>query len=93
MIAKQDAPEPIDECDARNTKDPRLHKSALRKRMMAVFVLVLGAVMLTVCCLYQAKLVENGSRGIWSGFWVITAFIGVWLVFRIVQVLRKKPKS
>ena len=93
MIAKQDTPEPVDGRGTANTKDPLLDKSLLRKRAMAIFVLVLGAVILTMCCFYQAKLVENGGRGIWSGFWVATIFISLWLVFRIVQIFRKTPKS
>ncbi len=92
MIPKQDTPEPIDERGAGNTKYPRLDKSVLRKRITAVSLLVLTAVMLTICCFYQAKLVENGGAGIWPGFWVMIVFIGIWLVFRIVQVLRNTPK-
>jgi hypothetical protein len=91
MSPKLETPEPIEQGDAASLGDTLSPSVILRKRVTAVFILVLAAVMLTICCFYQTKLVENGStRRSW--FLETVAVIGIWVVFGIVQVLRKTPK-
>jgi hypothetical protein len=70
---------------------PRLRSAILRKRIMGVFIFVFGAVMLTVCYYYQSS--DMRRNGDWSWFWGGEVIVGVWLVLRIVLVLRWTPKQ
>jgi hypothetical protein len=69
---------------------PRLRSAILQKRIMGVFIFALGAVMLTVCYYYQSAYLQGSGR--WRWFWGGEVIVGVWLVHRIVQVLKWTPK-
>ncbi len=61
------------------------------RKGISILVLALAALMLVLADFYKAKLVDTGSTRIWGGFWAATVLIGVWLVFSILVVLRKRP--
>jgi hypothetical protein len=88
MSLKLGAPEPIEQRDAGNVRDPHSRSAILRKRVFAVFVLVLCALMLTMY--FYCRSAYLGSAWDWRRFWVAEVFIGVWLVFAVAQVLRKE---
>jgi hypothetical protein len=69
--------------------DPRLSSAILRKRIFAYFLIVLCALMLTMY-FYHGSAYLRGA-GDWRLFWAGEVFIGVWVVFAVVQVLRKGP--
>ena len=89
MSLKQETPEPIGQRDAGNVRHPRLRSAILRKRILAFFLIVLCALMLTMYFYHRSAYLR--SAGDWRLFWVGEVFIGVWLVFAVVQVLRKGP--
>jgi hypothetical protein len=90
MSFKRETPEPIEQRDAGNIRHPRSSSAILRKRIMGVFVIVLTALMLTAYVYYRSTYQRNADD--WTWFWVGEVIVGVWLVFGIVQVLRKTPK-
>ena len=83
-------PEPIEQSDARNVSHSDSRSAILRKRILAVFLLVLCALMLTMRDYYRSAYLRGA--GDWRWFWVGEVIVGVWLVVGIVHVLRKKPK-
>jgi hypothetical protein len=89
MSVKRETPEPIGQRDAENVGHPRLRSPILRKRILAFFIIVLTALMLTIYAYYRTA--YERSAGDWRGFWVYTVLLGGWLVFVVVQVLRKGP--
>jgi hypothetical protein len=89
MSLKRETPEPIEHRDAGNVRHPHSRGAILRKRILAVFLAVLCALMLTMYFYYRSAYLR--SAGDWRWFWVGEVFIGVWLVFAVVQVFRKRP--
>jgi hypothetical protein len=89
MSLKRETPEHIEQRDAGNVEHPRLRSAILRKRILSVFLVFLCALMLTMYVYYRSAYLR--SAGEWRWFWVGEAVVGVWLVFGIVQVLRKGP--
>jgi hypothetical protein len=89
MSLKRETPEPIAQRDAGNVGDPRLRTAILRKRILALFLIVLCALMLTTYFYRRSAYLR--SAGDWHLFWVGEVFIGVWVVVAVVQVLRKGP--
>jgi hypothetical protein len=89
MSLKRETPEPIEKRDAGSIKHPHLSSVILRKRIVAAFALVLTALMLTIYVYHRSAYLR--STGDWRWFWVGEVVIGVWLVFAVVQVLRKGP--
>jgi hypothetical protein len=81
-------PEPIEQPDAWNVAHTLSRSATLRKRIMSAFALVLIALMLAMYVYYRSAYLR--SAGDWR-WWVGEVFIGVWLVFGVVQVLRKGP--
>jgi hypothetical protein len=86
---KRETPESIEQREAGNVKHPRLTSAVLRKRIMAAFALVLIALMLTAYIYHRSAYLRNASD--WRLFWIGEVFIAGWLVFCVVQVLRKGP--
>ena len=89
MSLKRETPEPIEQRDAGNVGHPRLRSAILRKRILAIFLVVLCALMLTMYVYYRSAYLR--SAGDWRWFWVGEVIVAVWLVFGMVQVLRKGP--
>jgi hypothetical protein len=89
MSLTPEAPEPIEQREDGNTSAPRSRSAIVRKRIMAAFILVLFALMNTIY-LYERSAYLR-SHGDWSWFWIGEAFIGIWLVYGVVQLLRKGP--
>ncbi len=87
MSHKRETPAPIGQRDAGNVSCPR--SAILRKRILAVFLAVLCALMLTMY--FYSRSAYLRSAGDWRWFWVCEVVIGIWLVFAAVQVLRKGP--
>jgi hypothetical protein len=87
MSLKRETPEPIEQRDAGNVGLPRLRSAIFRKRILAVFLHFLCALMLTTYVYYRSAYLR--SAGDWRWFWVGEAIVGVWIVFAVVQVLRK----
>jgi hypothetical protein len=85
MSVKRETPEPIGQHDAARL---RLRSAILRKRIASACALVLIALLLTIYAYYRSTYLGSTH---WPGFWVYTVFIGGWLVFAVVQVLRKGP--
>ena len=82
-------PEPIEQRDTGNVTHPHSRSAIFRKRIMSAFVLVLTAMMLATYVYHRSAYLR--SAGDWRWFWVGEVFISVWLVFAVVQVLRKGP--
>lgn len=82
MNLKRDTPEPIEQRDAGKVKHPNSRGAILRKRILAALALVLMVLMFAIHNYHR-------SAGDWRWFWVGEVFIPVWLVFAVVQVLRK----
>jgi hypothetical protein len=89
MSFKRETPEPIEQRDAGNVRRPHLRGVILRKRILAAFALVLLALMNTMYLYHRSAYLRNNRD--WRWFWVGEVFTGVWLVFAVVQVLRKGP--
>ena len=66
---------------------PASNRSMGKRKAFAVFLLIFGAVMLTIVNFYQAKLLRSGGT-MW--FLGATIIIGVWLIAGMVRVLRKR---
>jgi FtsH-binding integral membrane protein len=90
MSLKREIPEPIAQREDRNVRHPQSRRAILRKRILAVFLLVLCALILTMCVYYRSAYLR--SAGDWSSFWVGEVIVGVWFVCGIVYVFRKIPK-
>ena len=83
-------PEPIEQRDDdANVTHSRLSSNIPRKRLMAASALALTALMLAIYIYHQSAYQRNAND--WRLFWVGEVFICVWLVFAVVQVLRKGP--
>jgi hypothetical protein len=82
-------PEPIEQRDAGDVTHPHSRSAILRNRILAAFVLVLCALMMTMYFYHRSAYLR--SAGDWRLFWIGEVFIGGWLVFAVVQVLRKGP--
>jgi len=82
-------PEPIEQHDDANVTHSRLSSNILRKRIMAASALALTALILVIYIYHSSAYLRNA--GDWRLFWVGEVFICVWLVFAVVQVLRKGP--
>jgi hypothetical protein len=81
-------PEPIGQRDAPGNVTHPHSKLVLRKSILAFSLLVLCALMSTVY--FYSRSTYLGSTD-WPWFWVGEVIVGVWLVFAVVQVLRKGP--
>jgi hypothetical protein len=79
----------MEQRDAENVGHPRSRSAILRKRILAVFLVFLSALMLTMYVYYRSAYLR--SAGDWRWFWVGEVIVGVWLVFGVVQVLREGP--
>ena len=86
MSLKRETPEPIEQRDAGNVGPPRSSSTILRKRILAVFVIVLTALMLTAYVYYRSA--YQRSAGDWRWFWAGEVIVGVLVVVGIVQALR-----
>ena len=82
-------PVPIEQRDEGNVTHPHSPRAILRKRIMSAFALFLVAVMGTGYFYVRSAYLRN--NGDWRLFWIGEVFIGVWLVFGVVHVLRKGP--
>ncbi len=80
----------MDERDAGTTNDPHSSNAKLRKPILAVFLLVLGALISSMYVFYRSSYLR--AAGDWRWFWGGEVFIGGWLVFGVAQALRKKLK-
>ena len=80
---------PIEQRDAGNVTHPHSPSAILRKRIMSACALVLLALMNTGYLYHRSAYLRN--YGDWRWFWIGEAATGVWLVFGVVQVLRKGP--
>jgi hypothetical protein len=89
MSLKRETPEPIEHRDAATARHPHSRRAILRKRILAAFALVLLALMNTMYLYHRSRYLR--SNGDWRWFWVGEVFTGVWLVFAVVQVLRRGP--
>lgn len=59
-----------------------------RRRILAVSILIVGAMVLTVLFFYGSTYLGSTD---WPLFWVGEMIVGIWLAHRIVLVLRKGP--
>jgi len=82
-------PELIERCDAEKDRNPRLRSAVLRRRIRGVAGIVLIALVYSIYFFYRSTYLRNA--GDWSSFWVGEVFVGVYLVFAFVHVLRKGP--
>ncbi len=89
MSHRRETQEPIGQGDAGNVGHPRLSSAILRERIMAAFALVLIALMMTLYFYHRSRYLR--SNGDWRLFWIGKVFVGVWVVFAVVRVLRKGP--
>lgn len=89
MNLDRETQEQIEQRDPGNVRQPHSRSAILRKRILAVFLAVLCALMSTMYFYYRSKYLR--SAGDWRLFWVGEVFIGVWLVFAVVKVLEKGP--
>ena len=89
MSLNRETPEPTEQRDARNARHPRLSSAILRKRIMSACAVVLLALMNTMYVYHRSRYLR--SNGDWSLFWVGEVMTGAWLVFAVVQILRKGP--
>ena len=87
MSLKRETPETTEQCDAENVRDPRLQSAILRRRIKGIVGIVLIALVYSTYRYYRSTYLRNA--GDWSSFWVGEAFVGAYLVFAVVQVLRK----
>lgn len=81
MSLKPETPKPIEKRDAGSVRHSRL-----RKRIKATFALVLTALVYAIYIHYRSTYLRNA--GDWRWFWVGEVFVGVWLIFAVVKVLR-----
>lgn len=72
-----------------SVKHPRLRSAILRKRITAVFALVLCTLVLTMYVYSRSTYLGSTD---WRWFWVGEVIVGVVFVYGIVQVLTKTPK-
>ena len=89
MSVKRETEEPIEQPDDGNLGHPHSHSAALRKRILAFFLIVLCALMSGIYVYYQSAYLRRA--GDWRWFWVGEVFTGAWLIFAVVQGLRKGP--
>ena len=89
MSAKRETQEPIEQRDAGNVRQPHARTAISRRRIMATLALVLLALMNTLYLYHRSAYLRNSSD--WRLFWIGEVFTGVWLVFGVVQILRKGP--
>ena len=80
-------PAPIEQTDG-NVRHPDSHSATLRKRIKGIVGVVLIALVYSTYRYYRSAYLRNA--GDWSSFWVGEAFVGVYLVFAVAQVLRKE---
>jgi hypothetical protein len=73
-----------------SVRHARVRREILRKRIFAVFVAVLCALMLSMYFYYRSAYLRNA--GDWRWFWVGEVMVGVWLIFALAQVLTNTPK-
>ena len=81
--------EPLEQRDAGIDAHPHSRSVIVRKYIVAAFVLVLSALMLTAYFYYRSAYLRRAGN--WSLFWIGEVIIGVWLVFAVVHILRKGP--
>jgi hypothetical protein len=89
MSLKRETPETIEQRDAGNVRPPFVSEAILRKRILAAFAVVLLALMNTMYLYHRSAYLRN--NGDWRWFWFGEIFTCGWLIFGIVQVLRKGP--
>jgi uncharacterized membrane protein YeaQ/YmgE (transglycosylase-associated protein family) len=86
MNLKRETQGAIEQSDA---GQPRSPSSILRKRVIGVLLLVLGALVLTGYAYYWSTF--TGSTH-WLSFWAREVIVGALVVIIIVQALRKRSK-
>ena len=91
MSLERETSEPIEQRNPGNVGHPHSHSATLRKRIMAALALVLMVLMFTIHNFHRSGHLR--SAGDWRWFWVGEVVMAVWLVFVVVQALRKGPKS
>ncbi len=89
MILKQETPEPIGQREVGNVRRPSSSGAILRKRVVAVFVIVTSWLISSVATYYKCRYPGNID---WRGFAGYETIIGVFVIFSIVQVVRQAPK-
>lgn len=90
MSLRHDTPAPIEQCDAENVSSPRLRSAILRKRIKAIFGIVLMALVYSIYFFYRSAYLRNA--GDWSLFWIGEVFVGAYIVYAVTQVFKKKSK-
>jgi hypothetical protein len=86
MSFKRETPEPIEQRDEGKVRHPR---AMLRKRILAIFLIVVSGALMSVCVYYQSAYQRSASELSW--FWVGEVIVGVLVISGIVRVLRKGP--
>ena len=66
-----------------------MYSAIVRKRIVAICILVLIALFNTAYIYHRSAYLRNA--GDWRWFWVGEVLTGGWLVFSVVHVLRKGP--
>jgi hypothetical protein len=89
MTLKRETVEPTEPPDAGNGNQPHSSSGNLRRRIIAVFGLVLGALMFALYEYDQSTYLGSTN---WRWFWIKTVSIWIWFVFGIVQVIRGRLK-
>ena len=68
-----------------------LSSAILRKRIFAALALLLMVLMFTIHNYHRSTYLRSAVD--WRWFWIGEAFIAVWLVFVVVQFLRKRLRK
>lgn len=89
MTLKRETSEALEQRDVGNGRDAHSHGAILRRRIMAVLLAVLCALIITIYFYHRSAYLR--SAGDWRWFWVGEVFIGVWFIFAVVKVFRKGP--
>jgi len=89
MSIQRETTESIEQYDAENVGHPAHANANLRKRVVAVFVIVTTWLMSTVITYYKCTYPGNTD---WLGFLGYETIIGAFVVVCIVQVFRKPSK-
>lgn len=90
MKRKGEVPEPVEQCKTGNVRNARLSGTALRRRIVGVFVIVFSILILTAYNYFHSR---HLGKIYWGWFWGREVTLGVVLVFGIVKSLRKAPKE
>lgn len=89
MNLRRETLESSEQGDVGNVGHPSSSAAISRKRIIGVFLLVFGVLMLTASAYYWST---YSGRTHWMSFWTSEVIAGVLVGYLIVQVLRKKPR-